>query len=194
MIFFDELDSLAPNRGNSGDSGGVMDRVVSQLLSEIDGVESYSGSSVFIIGATNRPDLIDPALLRPGRFDKLLYVGISTDKKSKISIIRALTRKFQFKENNENYIKKLIEDIVEYLPENLTGADLYAVCSDAWLSAIRRYINEKSNFILHEEKENFKNNIVIVEKDDFINSAKNVSPSVNKEELIRYEKLKNEFG
>ncbi|RRT44769.1 hypothetical protein B296_00055564, partial [Ensete ventricosum] len=65
VIFFDELDSLAPARGASGDSGGVMDRVVSQDL--------------FIIGASNRPDLIDPALLRPGRFDKLLYVGVNTD-------------------------------------------------------------------------------------------------------------------
>lgn len=65
VIFFDELDSLAPNRGRSGDSGGVMDRVVSQLLAELDGLSS--SGEVFVIGATNRPDLIDPALLRPGR-------------------------------------------------------------------------------------------------------------------------------
>ncbi|KAG8546290.1 hypothetical protein GDO81_019309 [Engystomops pustulosus] len=65
IIFFDELDSLAPNRGRSGDSGGVMDRVVSQLLAEMDGL--HSSSDVFVIGATNRPDLLDPALLRPGR-------------------------------------------------------------------------------------------------------------------------------
>ena len=65
MIFFDELDSLAPNRGRSGDSGGVMDRVVSQLLAELDGL--HKSCDVFVIGATNRPDLLDPALLRPGR-------------------------------------------------------------------------------------------------------------------------------
>jgi peroxin-6 len=65
VIFFDELDSLAPNRGKSGDSGGVMDRVVSQLLAEMDGLQK--SSHLFVIGATNRPDLIDPALLRPGR-------------------------------------------------------------------------------------------------------------------------------
>ena len=68
VIFFDELDSVAPKRGNQGDSGGVMDRIVSQLLAELDGMaEGKGGTDVFVIGATNRPDLLDPALLRPGR-------------------------------------------------------------------------------------------------------------------------------
>lgn len=68
VIFFDELDSVAPKRGNQGDSGGVMDRIVSQLLAELDGMaEGSAGADVFVIGATNRPDLLDPALLRPGR-------------------------------------------------------------------------------------------------------------------------------
>ncbi|EFN50862.1 hypothetical protein CHLNCDRAFT_28658, partial [Chlorella variabilis] len=76
VVFFDELDSLAPARGRGSDSGGVMDRVVSQLLAEIDGVQV---GDVFLVGATNRPDLLDPALLRPGRLDKLLYVGIASE-------------------------------------------------------------------------------------------------------------------
>src|SRR5213075_312356 len=82
VIFFDELDSVAPKRGEKGDSGGVMDRIVSQLLAELDGMSEGKGSTgadnekggaaiggadVFVIGATNRPDLLDPALLRPGR-------------------------------------------------------------------------------------------------------------------------------
>jgi peroxin-6 len=68
VIFFDELDSVAPKRGNHGDSGGVMDRIVSQLLAELDGMSGGSAAAdVFVIGATNRPDLLDPALLRPGR-------------------------------------------------------------------------------------------------------------------------------
>ena len=68
VIFFDELDSVAPKRGNHGDSGGVMDRIVSQLLSELDGMSAGTEhTDVFVIGATNRPDLLDPALLRPGR-------------------------------------------------------------------------------------------------------------------------------
>lgn len=89
VIFLDELDSLAPNRGASGDSGGVMDRVVSQLLAEMDdmmGSDADQQKQIFILAATNRPDLIDPALLRPGRFDKLLYVGpcVTTDDKSAV--------------------------------------------------------------------------------------------------------------
>jgi SpoVK/Ycf46/Vps4 family AAA+-type ATPase len=75
IIFFDELDSLAPNRGKTGDSGGVMDRVVSQLLAEMDGL--HKTSHLFVIGATNRPDLIDPALLRPGRYGLSLTVVLS---------------------------------------------------------------------------------------------------------------------
>jgi len=67
VIFFDELDSVAPKRGVSGDSGGVMDRIVSQLLAEIDGMNSQESGNVFVVGATNRPDLLDSALLRPGR-------------------------------------------------------------------------------------------------------------------------------
>jgi peroxin-6 len=67
VVFFDELDSVAPKRGNHGDSGGVMDRIVSQLLAELDGMADGDGGDVFVLGATNRPDLLDPALLRPGR-------------------------------------------------------------------------------------------------------------------------------
>lgn len=74
------------------DSGGVMDRIVSQLLTELDGLQK--SSDVFVIGATNRPDLIDPALLRPGRFDRLVYLGISEDRESQLKILKALTRKY----------------------------------------------------------------------------------------------------
>lgn len=66
-------------------------RVVSQLLAELDGL--HKACDVFVIGATNRPDLLDPALLRPGRFDKLLYLGVSEDRESRLNILRALTRK-----------------------------------------------------------------------------------------------------
>ena len=84
VIFFDELDSVAPKRGNQGDSGGVMDRIVSQLLAELDGMSSEGGDGVFVVGATNRPDLLDEALLRPGRFDKMLYLGISDTDENKL--------------------------------------------------------------------------------------------------------------
>lgn len=74
ILFFDEFDSLAPRRGH--DSTGVTDRVVNQLLTQLDGVEGLDG--VYVLAATSRPDLIDPALLRPGRLDKCLYCGIPT--------------------------------------------------------------------------------------------------------------------
>lgn len=95
VVFFDELDSVAPKRGNQGDSGGVMDRIVSQLLAELDGMSSGedSGGGVFVIGATNRPDLLDSALLRPGRFDKMLYLGVSDTHEKQLRIMEALTRK-----------------------------------------------------------------------------------------------------
>lgn len=72
VIFFDELDSVAPKRGDKGDSGGVMDRIVSQLLAELDGMGG--NEDVFVIGATNRPDLLDGALLRPGRYGPSAYI------------------------------------------------------------------------------------------------------------------------
>lgn len=95
VVFFDELDSVAPKRGNQGDSGGVMDRIVSQLLAELDGM-SDGGEGVFVIGATNRPDLLDQALLRPGRFDKMLYLGVSDTHDKQQTILEALTRKYVF--------------------------------------------------------------------------------------------------
>ena len=106
VVFFDELDSVAPKRGNQGDSGGVMDRIVSQLLAELDGMSggggdetdgsggsTGGGQGVFVIGATNRPDLLDQALLRPGRFDKMLYLGVADTHAKQEKILEALTRK-----------------------------------------------------------------------------------------------------
>lgn len=94
VVFFDELDSVAPKRGNQGDSGGVMDRIVSQLLAELDGMSGgEDAGGVFVIGATNRPDLLDQALLRPGRFDKMLYLGVSDTHDKQLTILEALTRK-----------------------------------------------------------------------------------------------------
>ncbi len=98
VVFFDELDSVAPKRGNQGDSGGVMDRIVSQLLAELDGMSEGTGNAgeggVFVIGATNRPDLLDQALLRPGRFDKMLYLGVADTHDKQLTILEALTRKY----------------------------------------------------------------------------------------------------
>uniref|UniRef100_A0A3Q3X0K5 Peroxisomal ATPase PEX6 n=1 Tax=Mola mola TaxID=94237 RepID=A0A3Q3X0K5_MOLML len=132
VIFFDELDSLAHSRGRSGDSGGVMDRVVSQLLAELDALHSSAG--VFVIGATNRPDLLDQSLLRPGRFDKLVYVGVNEDRESQLQVLHAILRKFQLDAAVD------LREVVDRCPARMTGADLYALCSDAMTAAIKRKI------------------------------------------------------
>ncbi|MCJ1467561.1 peroxisomal assembly protein [Pseudocyphellaria aurata] len=134
VVFFDELDSVAPKRGNQGDSGGVMDRIVSQLLAELDGMSDGDGGGggVFVIGATNRPDLLDQALLRPGRFDKMLYLGIPDSHEKQLTILEALTRKFNM------HPTLSLRRVAGSLPFTYTGADLYALCSDAMLKAITR--------------------------------------------------------
>ena len=135
VVFFDELDSVAPKRGNQGDSGGVMDRIVSQLLAELDGMSNGAESSaggVFVIGATNRPDLLDQALLRPGRFDKMLYLGVSDTHEKQLTILEALTRKFSLDKGTS------LRRVAGSLPFTYTGADMYALCSDAMLKAITR--------------------------------------------------------
>ncbi|POY70700.1 hypothetical protein BMF94_6283 [Rhodotorula taiwanensis] len=137
VIFFDELDSVAPKRGNQGDSGGVMDRIVSQLLAELDGMsEGKGGNDVFVIGATNRPDLLDPALLRPGRFDRMLYLGVSDNHAAQLKIMQALTRKFKLAPETD------LQRLAEQCPFNYTGADFYALCSDAMLKAMTRKAGE----------------------------------------------------
>lgn len=138
VVFFDELDSVAPKRGNQGDSGGVMDRIVSQLLAELDGISDSDGTagggggSVFVIGATNRPDLLDQALLRPGRFDKMLYLGVSDSHAKQLTILQALTRKFTLHPQLD------LQRVAQSLPFTYTGADMYALCSDAMLKAVMR--------------------------------------------------------
>ena len=111
-----------------------MDRIVSQLLAELDGMnggEENSGG-VFVIGATNRPDLLDTALLRPGRFDKMLYLGISDTHEKQATILEALSRKFTL------HPELSLHRVAERLPFTYTGADLYALCSDAMLKAVTR--------------------------------------------------------
>ena len=138
VVFFDELDSVAPKRGAHGDSGGVMDRIVSQLLAELDGISSSSSASndVFVIGATNRPDLLDPALLRPGRFDRMLYLGVSDTHLAQLKVLQALTRKFRLDPALD------LASVASECPLNLTGADFYALCADALLKAMSRTAQE----------------------------------------------------
>ncbi|XP_028313489.1 peroxisome assembly factor 2 isoform X2 [Gouania willdenowi] len=175
IVFFDELDSLAPSRGRSGDSGGVIDRVVSQLLAELDTLQSFSG--VFVIGATNRPDLLDQSLLRPGRFDKLVYVGINEDRCSQLQVFSAILRKFHL----DPSVK--LEDLVHQCPAHMTGADMYALCSDAMTTAIKRKISMITEGVDQEDSP------LLLSVEDFTSALETFRPSVSEEELLRYRDL-----
>eukprot|EP00916_Digyalum_oweni_P005180 GHVL01009138.1.p1 GENE.GHVL01009138.1~~GHVL01009138.1.p1 ORF type:complete len:931 (+),score=90.00 GHVL01009138.1:47-2839(+) len=131
ILFFDEIDSLAPCRGRGSDSGGVMDRLVAQLLTELDAAPAR----VFVIGATNRPDLLDPALLRPGRFDRRIYLPVPTNR---MPILRAITQKMYLAiERGPDKKEDFIKEIDEHLKGNFTGADLKSMCNEALLYAAK---------------------------------------------------------
>ncbi|KAF2480366.1 hypothetical protein BDY17DRAFT_255365 [Neohortaea acidophila] len=208
VVFFDELDSVAPKRGNQGDSGGVMDRIVSQLLAELDGMSDgeENGGGVFVIGATNRPDLLDPALLRPGRFDKMLYLGISDTHEKQATIMQALTRKFTLDRSVS------LSRVAETLSFTYTGADLYALCSDAMLKAITRSaqrVDQRLATINQERRVKALSDITVanyfdhhatdvdtevsVTEDDFVHAKEEMAPSVSLEELRHYERVRDAF-
>ncbi|KAI1098695.1 AAA-domain-containing protein [Jackrogersella minutella] len=135
VLFFDEFDSIAPKRGH--DSTGVTDRVVNQLLTQMDGAEGLSG--VYVLAATSRPDLIDPALLRPGRLDKSLICGFP-NVDDRIDILQALGRKVKLSEEILLSQEGLLE--LARRTEGYSGADLQALMSNAQLEAIHDVLND----------------------------------------------------
>jgi peroxin-6 len=206
VLFFDELDSLAPRRGESASGGNVMDRVVATLFSQLDQREAYA--PVFCIGATNRPDLLDPALLRPGRFNRLVYLGVARDNSQK-AIIQAQIGKLKLSEPAD----QIAERLADHLPTNLTGADLSAVVSGALTVAMERLCRRADEQLLasHQTKQatteiNSWSTIDDVlatwtdedlqptlDFDDFVQAAQNVTPSVSAAELERYDLLRQTY-
>ncbi|CAI4213699.1 unnamed protein product [Parascedosporium putredinis] len=186
VVFFDELDSVAPKRGNQGDSGGVMDRIVSQLLAELDGMSGGDDDAggVFVIGATNRPDLLDQALLRPGRFDKLLYLGVSDTRDKQTTILEALTRKFAL------HPSVSLSNVASQLPYTYTGADFYALCSDAMLKAVTRQALHVDTRVAAANAEDLA---VQVTEADFLEAQRELVPSVSAGELAHYERVRKSF-
>lgn len=167
IIFFDELDALCPKRSN--DNNAATERVVNQLLTEMDGLEERK--QVFIIAATNRPDIIDPAMLRPGRLDKLLYVPLP-DQKDRLSILTAISRKVPFDSeiNLEatSKSKKL---------EGYSGADLASLIRESQLQCMKRCIRENT--------EDYKVRILDLEI-----AINHIVPSVSKMDKEKYENVK----
>ena len=131
VIFMDEIDSIAPERGkgNGGDDG-VTERVISQMLTEMDGLESLN--NVVVIAATNRPDIMDPALLRPGRFDKSIFIG-PPDEESRKAIFGIHTKNRPMADEVD------IGDLAKRT-DGCTGADIAAICNEAVMNAVRRLI------------------------------------------------------
>ncbi len=134
VIFFDEIDAIAPRRsGTSGGDSHVTERLVSQMLTEIDGLEDLKG--VVIIGATNRPDIIDEALLRPGRFDRLLEIPMP-NKDARKQILQIHLKKKPL--GSDVNIDKLVD-----LTDRYTGAEIEALVNAAAIAAVREYIIDK---------------------------------------------------
>ncbi|NLL94368.1 MAG: CDC48 family AAA ATPase [Thermoplasmatales archaeon] len=164
IIFFDEIDSIAPVRGRASDAG-AWERVVNQLLTSMDGVEGLK--NVAVMAATNRPDIIDPALLRPGRFDKLIHIGLP-DLQSRLSILEVHSSRMPL-------LNVDLLDIAE-ATKGYAGADLEALCREAGMCAFRE--SPESEFVTGEH---------------FKKALKSVRPSVSPEAAESYRSIGEEM-
>ena len=166
IIFLDELDALAPVRGSALGEPHVTERIVNELLTELDGLEELQG--VVIIGATNRPDIIDPALLRPGRFDEMILVPVP-DEKTRFEVFKVHTGKMSLADDVD------IDNMVK-LTMDFTGADIAAVCKKAGRFAMREDINATK-----------------VKSSHFLSAIEDTGSSVSPDTMGYYEKLKDEL-
>jgi ribosome biogenesis ATPase len=192
IIFFDEIDALVPKR--VGGENAVTERVVNQLLIELDGLEQRHGISV--VAATNRPDIIDPAMLRPGRLDKLLYVPLPTPEE-RIHILQTCARKTPLSAdvNLENIAKnsKLT---------GFSGADIASLVREASMIALATVLDAQNPPSTTSSKNapfgsgNFKpaTKVPVVTDSDFQRAMIKVVPSVSKADQIRYERLRNKLS
>ncbi|XP_041921938.1 nuclear valosin-containing protein-like [Alosa sapidissima] len=188
VIFFDEIDALCPRR--SGHESGSSARVVNQLLTEMDGLETRR--QVFIMAATNRPDIIDPAVLRPGRLDKTLYVGLPPPK-DRHAILLTIT-KGGTKPQLEADVN--LEEIAQdERCDCFTGADLSALVREASVNALRTHLYSRSASTLtgHTFTSGPVEDI-LVSQQNFEDAFKKVRPSVSKKDQLMYEKLKESLS
>ena len=170
VIFMDEIDSIAPERGTGGDSN-VTERVISQMLTEMDGLESLN--DVVVIAATNRPDIMDPALLRPGRFDKSIFIG-PPDKESRKAIFGIHTKNRPLADDVD------LEELADKT-DGCTGADIAAICNEAVMNAVRHLISENPE----PQDEDIQN--CRVSKEDFEKALDKFGPK-SRQELKDYGK------
>ncbi|KAL1397955.1 hypothetical protein pipiens_009347 [Culex pipiens pipiens] len=187
VIFFDEFDSLCPKRSDNAEGGAGM-RVVNQLLTEMDGIEDRKG--VFLMAATNRPDIVDPAVLRPGRLDKILYVGLPAEP-DRADILRALT-----KNRSQPPLAEDVElGLLARLTEGYTGADLAGLVRQASLQTLKDSIDACDGGAQEEaSSEEAEEQQLVVELRHFQEAIRNIKPSVNEEDKKHYERLKRKYG
>lgn len=167
VVFFDEIDSIAPARGSRLGDSGVTDRMVNQLLAEMDGIGTLKG--VVVMAATNRPDILDPALLRPGRFDRIIYVP-PPDIKARAEIFKVHTKKIKLSSdvNLEELAKRT---------EGYTGADIAAVVREAAMLALRETIKERTPSAKPVSTRHFEE------------ALKRIPPSLGPDDVRRYEEM-----
>lgn len=179
IIFFDELDAIAPTRGQSFDSH-VTERVVSQMLTELDGLEELQ--NVVVLAATNRPDMVDTALLRPGRLDRMLYIP-PPDEKSRVEIFKIHTKGKPV--DMDVSLEELAKKTKDYC-----GADIEAICREASMLAIREYIKE--GMTPQDAKEGAEK--VLVKKKHFEEALRKVKPTTSRDVMNRYHKYAEDFA
>lgn len=196
VIFFDELDALVPRRDTSLSESSS--RVVNTLLTELDGLNDRRG--IFVIGATNRPDIIDPAMLRPGRLDKTLFIELPNTEE-KIDIIKTVTRSSGTPLSNDVKFENIIND---ERCRNYSGADLAALVRESSILALKR-----SFFKTDDIQSVFENNLdkefedltvgvadeqVLVTAHDFSKAMNMIKPSVSDKDRLKYDKLNKKMG
>jgi transitional endoplasmic reticulum ATPase len=178
VVFFDEIDSIAGERGRNASDSGVGERVVSQLLTELDGIESLE--DVVVIATSNRPDLIDSALLRPGRLDRHVHVPVP-DEEARRAILDVHTR-------NKPLADDVDLDKLARKTEGYVGADLEALAREASMAASREFIHSVSREEVGESVGNVR-----VTMDHFEAALDEINPSVTDETRERYEEIEQRF-
>ncbi|OAX42577.1 AAA-domain-containing protein [Rhizopogon vinicolor AM-OR11-026] len=194
VIFFDELDALVPRRDESMSESSA--RVVNTLLTELDGLDSRK--SVYVIAATNRPDMIDPAMVRPGRLDKLLYVDLpSADER--VEIVRTLVRKVPLAptEPDAETVLQGVEHVMREKCDGYSGADLAAVVREAGVAALKRVLGaldqmDESGCVVADLDRDRPRVLVLLE--DFVRAQDKVGPSVSAVQRRKYEALRAKFA
>ena len=187
VLFFDELDSVgvARSSGGGGDAGGAGDRVLNQLLTEMDGAGQKK--NLFFIGATNRPEILDEALIRPGRLDQLIYIPLP-DQLSRLSIIKAVLRKSPVAPN-------VSMEFLAQQCEGFSGADMTELCQRATKAAIRESIaceEERKKLMTGEEDANMEMDdpVPVITRTHFEEAMSNARRSVTDYDLNKFEQFR----